>query len=93
MCDVGRILLVARAFSYLVLLSSLLPLSPTSQARCEAILRTQPSSRVAKELHLAAIAAHEKKEKKKMKQAAIASAGLAAAIGVAAGIASIAFKK
>ncbi|KAL7580085.1 hypothetical protein ACA910_012849 [Epithemia clementina (nom. ined.)] len=64
-----------------------------SRARCEAILRTEPNSRIAKELHLASIASHEQNEKKKMKKAALASAGVAAAIGLAAGIASIAFKK
>uniref|UniRef100_A0A7S2YE06 Mitochondrial fission 1 protein n=1 Tax=Entomoneis paludosa TaxID=265537 RepID=A0A7S2YE06_9STRA len=64
-----------------------------ARARCEAILRTQPKSRIAKELHLACIEAHERSEKKKMKKAAMASAGVAAAIGVAAGLASIMLKK
>ena len=64
-----------------------------ARSRCEAILRAQPQSRTAKELHLCCIEAHEQEEKKKMKQAAITSAAVAGAIGVVAGVASMMMKK
>mmetsp|Transcript_12351 Transcript_12351/g.16184 ORF Transcript_12351/g.16184 Transcript_12351/m.16184 type:complete len:163 (+) Transcript_12351:202-690(+) len=64
-----------------------------ARARCEAILRAQPKSRIAKELHLCCIEAHEQAEKKKMKKAALTSAAVAGAIGLAAGVASIFLKK
>ena len=63
------------------------------QSRCEAILRAQPQSRVAKELHLASVDAQEEAEIKKMKNTAAASVGVAAAIGVAAGVVSLLLKK
>ncbi|EEC44248.1 predicted protein [Phaeodactylum tricornutum CCAP 1055/1] len=64
-----------------------------ARARCEAILRTQPSARFAKELHLASIEAEEDKKREQLKTAALGSVGAAAAIGVVAGIASLLLKK
>lgn len=68
------------------------PLS-RNKTRCEAILRNQPQSRVAKELHLASMEAQEDREVKRMKQTAVASVGVAAVVGVAAGIAGLLMKK
>lgn len=59
------------------------------QARCEAILRSEPHSRIAKELHLAAIDAEEEKQIKDVKKAAGTGIAVAAAIGLAAGAASL----
>jgi hypothetical protein len=56
-------------------------------------LRTQPSARFAKELHLASIEAEEDKKREQLKTAALGSVGAAAAIGVVAGIASLLLKK
>ena len=63
------------------------------QARCEAILRANPSSRIAKELHLASIEAEEDYKRKQLKKAAVGSVGVAAAVGVAAGLATLLLKK
>lgn len=63
------------------------------QARCEAMLRSQPSSRIAKELHLASIEAEEERNRQQLKQAAIGSVAAAAAIGVVAGVASLMLKR
>jgi len=64
-----------------------------TQSRCEAILRTQPSARYAKELHLASIEAEEERKRNDLKKAAIGSIGIAAAVGVVAGVASLMLKK
>lgn len=63
------------------------------QARCEAILRSQPNARIAKELHLASIEAEEEHQREQLKQAAVGSVAVAAAIGVVAGIAMLMKKR
>lgn len=63
------------------------------QLRCENILRSHPESRLAKELHLASIEAKEQHDKRKLKEAAIGGVTAAAAVGVAAGIASLLLSK
>jgi hypothetical protein len=63
------------------------------QARCEAILRSQPNTRIAKELHLASIEAEEEQQREQLKKAAVGSVAAAAAIGVVAGIAILMKKK
>lgn len=80
-----------RIYSFLTRLFRF-PLS-RNKTRCEAILRNQPQSRVAKELHLASMEAQEDREVKRMKQTAVASVGVAAVVGVAAGIAGLLMKK
>ena len=60
-----------------------------ARARCEAILRSEPHSRISKELHLASIDAEEEKNIREMKQAAGKSVAVAAAVGVAAGVLSL----
>jgi hypothetical protein len=72
--------------------SPLLPFH-ACQARCEAILRSQPNTRIAKELHLAAIEAEEEQQREQLKKAAVGSVAAAAAIGVVAGIALLMKKK
>jgi hypothetical protein len=67
--------------------------SPYRQARCEAILRSQPNARIAKELHLASIEAEEEHQREQIKQAAVGSVAVAAAIGVVAGIAMLMKKR
>ena len=62
------------------------------QSRCEAILRTQPSARFAKELHLAAIEADEERKREQLKQAAIGSVAAAVAVGVIGGVAGMLLK-
>lgn len=57
------------------------------------ILRSQPGSRVAKELHLASIAAEEMRQEQQLKRAAVGSVAVAATIGVVAGVASLMMKK
>jgi mitochondrial fission 1 protein len=59
------------------------------QARCEAILRSQPHSRITKELHLAAIEAEEEKKRNELKTAALGGLTAAAAVGLLAGVVSI----
>jgi hypothetical protein len=59
-------------------------LSARDQARCEAILRTNPESRIAKELHLASIEAEEMKKQEQLKQAAIGSVAAAVGVGLVA---------
>mmetsp|Transcript_4307 Transcript_4307/g.10399 ORF Transcript_4307/g.10399 Transcript_4307/m.10399 type:complete len:164 (-) Transcript_4307:1874-2365(-) len=61
--------------------------------RAENILRSHPESRLARELHLSSIEAIEQEEKKRMKEAAIGGVTVAAAVGVAAGIASLLLAK
>lgn len=63
------------------------------QSRCEAILRTQPSARFAKELHLAAMEAGEQKQQEQIKQAAVGSVVAAVAIGVIGGLAGLLLKR
>lgn len=66
------------------------PFRPTQkQSRCEAILRTQPGARFAKELHLAAIEAEEERKREQLKQAAIGSVAAAVAVGVIGGVAGL----
>jgi len=64
-----------------------------SRARCEQILRSLPENRLASELHLASIESQEQKEAKKLKDTAIGSAVAVAAVGVAAGVASLLLKR
>jgi len=64
-----------------------------SRLRAENILRSHPESRLAREMHLSSIEAIEQEEKRKLKEAAIGSVGVAAAVGVAAGIASLLLTK
>mmetsp|Transcript_24316 Transcript_24316/g.51738 ORF Transcript_24316/g.51738 Transcript_24316/m.51738 type:complete len:164 (+) Transcript_24316:190-681(+) len=64
-----------------------------SRMRAENILRSHPESRPAREIHLASIESSDQQEKRKMKEAAIGSVTVAAAVGVAAGIASILLAK
>jgi hypothetical protein len=45
-------------------------------------LRTQPSARFAKELHLAAIEADEEKKREQLKNAAVGSIAAAVAVGI-----------
>jgi hypothetical protein len=52
------------------------------QSRCEAILRTSPTTRSAKELHLASIEAEEEKQREQLKQAAVGSVAAAVAVGL-----------
>lgn len=59
------------------------------QTRCEAILRTQPHSRVAKELHLAAQEGQELYQQEQFQKAAVTSVAAAAAVGVLAGVAGL----
>jgi hypothetical protein len=61
--------------------------------RCEAILRSHPDSRVAKELHLAAIESEEQRQLDQVKTAARNGVAVAAAVGVAAGLISLLLKK
>ena len=63
------------------------------QLRAENILRSHPESRLARELHLSSIEALEQSEKQKMKEAAIGGVAVAAAVGAAAGIASLLLTK
>ena len=62
------------------------------QSRCESILRTQPDTRIAKELHLACIEAEEERKREQLKQAAVGSIAAAAVVGVI-GIASMLLSK
>jgi len=52
-------------------------------------LRTQPQSRIARELHLACIESEEERNREDLKKAAIGSVAAAAAIGIVAGVASL----
>jgi len=56
-------------------------------------LRTQPSSRIAKELHLASIESEEQQQQREFQKAAVGGVAAAAAIGVAAGLASLLLSK
>lgn len=64
-----------------------------ARARCEAILRSRPDSRLAGELHLAVIAAEEEEEEKRLKRIAVGGSAAVAALGVAAGIAGMLLTK
>lgn len=64
-----------------------------SQLRAENILRSHPESRSAREIHLSSIEASEQRDKQKMKEAALGGVTVAAAVGVAAGIASLLLTK
>jgi hypothetical protein len=70
-----------------------LPKTFLTQTRCEAILRTNPNARYAKELHLAAIEGEEQRQQRQMKQAATGGVAAAAAVGLAAGVLSLLLKK
>lgn len=59
------------------------------RTRCENILRSKPSCRIAAELHLASIESQEQDDKEKMKQAAVGGTVAVAALGIIAGVASI----
>jgi hypothetical protein len=63
------------------------------QLRCEQILRSKPESRLASEVHLASIESQEQHEAKQIKDAAIGGAVAMAAVGVAAGLATLLFSK
>ena len=56
-------------------------------------MRSHPESRLARELHLSSIESSEQQDKRKMKEAAIGGVTIAAAVGVAAGIASLLLTK
>jgi fission 1 protein len=60
-----------------------------ARARCEAILRAQPHSRVAKELHLASVEAQEQYQQQQFQNAAVKSVAAAAAVGILAGVAGL----
>lgn len=53
-----------------------------SRSRCEAILRTNPDSRVAKELHLACIESSEEDQRQQLKQIAVGSVAVAVGVGI-----------
>lgn len=57
-----------------------------TKSRCEAILRVQPHSRIASELHLAAMEAEDQHQKDEFQKVAMNSVAAAAAIGIAAGV-------
>lgn len=56
-------------------------------------MRSQPSSRIAKELHLASIEAEEERNREQIKRAAVGGVAVAAAVGIAAGVASLLLSK
>lgn len=56
------------------------------QNRCEQILRSNPESRLAAELHLASIESKEQQDAKAVQDAAIGGAVAAVAAGVAIGV-------
>jgi len=64
-----------------------------ARSRCESILRTNPESRLALELHLASIASEEQKGKEQVEKMATIGAVAVAAIGVAGMVASALLKK
>ncbi len=64
-----------------------------SQYRCEQILRSNPESRLASELHLASIESKEQKDTKAVKDVAIGGAVAAVAAGAVIGIASMLLKR
>lgn len=53
-----------------------------ARSRCEAILRTSPDSRMAKELHLAAIESSEEQQRENLKKAAVGSLAVAVGVGL-----------
>ena len=63
------------------------------QSRCENILRTNPDSRIAAELHLASIASKEEQDKETLKKAAVGGVAAAAAVGLVARVASLLIKR
>jgi len=64
-----------------------------ARLRAENILRSHPESRLARELHLASIESIERQEKQNVKEAVIGGVTVAAAVGVAAGLASLLLTK
>uniref|UniRef100_A0A7S4ACB2 Mitochondrial fission 1 protein n=1 Tax=Pseudo-nitzschia australis TaxID=44445 RepID=A0A7S4ACB2_9STRA len=64
-----------------------------ARLRAENILRSHPESRLAREIHLSSIESTEQEDKQRIKEAAIGGATVAAAVGVAAGIASLLLTK
>jgi len=64
-----------------------------SRLRAENMLRSHPESRLAREIHLSSIESIEQADKQKMKEAAIGGVTVAAAVGIAAGIASLLLTK
>jgi len=63
------------------------------KARCEAILRTNPSNRDTAETHLACIEAAEAERERKAKRAAVEGTIGMAAVGLAVGVAGLLLKK
>jgi len=63
------------------------------QARCEAILRSNPDSRNTKELHLASIESEEEENEKRMKRAAVEGTIAVGAVGLALGVAGMLLKR
>mmetsp|Transcript_21783 Transcript_21783/g.25939 ORF Transcript_21783/g.25939 Transcript_21783/m.25939 type:complete len:164 (+) Transcript_21783:50-541(+) len=63
------------------------------RARCEAILRTNPSNRDTAETHLACIEAAEAERERKAKRAAVEGTIGMAAVGLAVGVAGLLLKK
>jgi len=64
-----------------------------SRARCEAILRSNPSNRDTAEMHLASIEAAEAERERKVKRAAVEGTIGMAAIGLVVGVAGMLLKK
>lgn len=64
-----------------------------ARERCESILRSNPESRLAMELHLASIESKEQQDAKKLRDAAIGGAVGMAALGVAGALASVLLTK
>mmetsp|Transcript_34208 Transcript_34208/g.97187 ORF Transcript_34208/g.97187 Transcript_34208/m.97187 type:complete len:163 (-) Transcript_34208:216-704(-) len=64
-----------------------------SRNRCEQILRSNPESRLAAEMHLASIESKEQKDAKAVKDAAVGGAVVAVAAGAVIGIASMLLKR
>ena len=63
------------------------------QGRCEQILRSNPESRLAAEMHLASMEAQEQKDARAVKDAAVGGAVVAVAAGAIIGIASMLLKR
>jgi fission 1 protein len=64
-----------------------------ARARCEAILRSNPDSRNAAEMHLACIEAAEEERERKVKKAAVEGTLGMAAVGLAVGVAGLLLKR
>jgi fission 1 protein len=63
-----------------------------ARSRAEAILRTNPQARFAKELHLAAIEGEEEQKREQLKKAAVGSVAAAAVVGLI-GVATVMLQK